>query len=124
MGLSIRVRDLTRDPNVKGLRVCGFGGWIGYGAGRARSAALLVFAVEGRAAVDSTGIPAYRLQSSSFLGSPYRILSINHKQELLRGLWVDSTGISAHTPNCQTPVSVIALAAAGCHRALYNLPQA
>ena len=28
--------------------------------------------------------------SSSFLGlPPYRILNINHKKELLRGLWVD-----------------------------------
>ena len=26
--------------------------------------------------------------SSSFLGLPYRILNINHKKELLRGLWV------------------------------------
>ena len=28
--------------------------------------------------------------SSSFLGLPYRILKINHKKELLRGLWVGS----------------------------------
>ena len=27
--------------------------------------------------------------SSSFLGLPYRILNINHKKELLRGLWVN-----------------------------------
>ena len=26
--------------------------------------------------------------SSSFWGLPYRILNINHKQELLRGVWV------------------------------------
>ena len=25
---------------------------------------------------------------SSFLGLPYRLLNINHKKELLRGLWV------------------------------------
>ena len=30
--------------------------------------------------------------SSSFLGLPYRILNINHKKELLRGLWVASCG--------------------------------
>ena len=26
-----------------------------------------------------------------FLGLPYRILNMNHKKELLRSLWVDST---------------------------------
>ena len=30
----------------------------------------------------------HRPLSSSFLGWPYRILNINHKKELLRGLWV------------------------------------
>ena len=30
----------------------------------------------------------HRPLSSSFLGLPYRILNINHKKELLRGLWV------------------------------------
>ena len=30
----------------------------------------------------------HRLQSSSFLGLPYRILNINHKKELLWSLWV------------------------------------
>ena len=30
----------------------------------------------------------HRPLSSSFLGLPYRILNMNHKQELLRGLWV------------------------------------
>ena len=30
-----------------------------------------------------------RLLSSSVLGLPYRILSINHKEELLRSLWVN-----------------------------------
>ena len=33
--------------------------------------------------------PTHRPLSSSFLGLPYRILNINHKEELLRGLWVD-----------------------------------
>ena len=32
--------------------------------------------------------PTHRLQSSSSLGLPYRILNINHKKELLRSLWV------------------------------------
>ena len=31
----------------------------------------------------------HRPLSSSFLGLPYRILDMNHKKELLRGLWVD-----------------------------------
>ena len=30
-----------------------------------------------------------RLHSTSVLGLPYRILNINHKKELLRGLWVE-----------------------------------
>ena len=30
----------------------------------------------------------HRPLSSSFLGLPYRILHMNHKKELLRGLWV------------------------------------
>ena len=30
----------------------------------------------------------HRLLSSSFLGLPYRILNMNHKEELLRSLWV------------------------------------
>ena len=30
----------------------------------------------------------HRLLSCSFLGLPYRILGINHKNELLRSLWV------------------------------------
>ena len=33
-------------------------------------------------------VPTHRLLSSSFLGLPYRILNMNHKQELLRSLWV------------------------------------
>ena len=32
----------------------------------------------------------HRPLSSSLLGFPYRILNINHKKELLRGLWVAS----------------------------------
>ena len=33
--------------------------------------------------------PTHRPLSSSFWGLPYRILNINHKNELLRGLWVN-----------------------------------
>ena len=33
--------------------------------------------------------PTHRPLSTSFLGLPYRILNINHKKELLRGLWVN-----------------------------------
>ena len=33
--------------------------------------------------------------SSSFLGLPYRILNINHKEELNRGLWLSLLNISA-----------------------------
>ena len=33
----------------------------------------------------------HRPLSSSFSGLPYRILNINHKKELLRGLWVSRT---------------------------------
>ena len=36
--------------------------------------------------------PTDRPLSSSFLGLPYRILNINHKKELLRGLWVGFMG--------------------------------
>ena len=32
----------------------------------------------------------HRPPSSPFLGLPYRILNINHKKELLRGLWVET----------------------------------
>ena len=32
--------------------------------------------------------PTHRPLSNSLLGLPYRILNINHKKELLRGLWV------------------------------------
>ena len=35
--------------------------------------------------------------SSSYLGLPYRISNINHKKELLRGLWVVSILAQAHT---------------------------
>ena len=37
----------------------------------------------------------HRPLSSSLLGLPYRVLSMNHKKELLRGLWV----ISSVRPN-------------------------
>ena len=33
-------------------------------------------------------VPTHRPLSSSFLGLPYRFVNINHKKELLRGLWV------------------------------------
>ena len=33
-------------------------------------------------------VGSHRPLSSSFLGLPYRILNMNHKKELLRGLWV------------------------------------
>ena len=31
----------------------------------------------------------HRPLSSSFLGLPYRVLNINHRKELLRGLWAE-----------------------------------
>ena len=37
----------------------------------------------------------HRPLSSSFLGLPYRILNMNHKKELLRGLWVETQIIEA-----------------------------
>ena len=33
----------------------------------------------------------HRPLSSSFLGLPYRLLNINHKKEILRGLWAECT---------------------------------
>ena len=39
---------------------------------------------------DSSAGLTHRTLSSSFLGLPYRILNMNHKKELLRGLWVVS----------------------------------
>ena len=33
-------------------------------------------------------VSTHRLQSSSFLGLPYRILNMDHKKELLWSLWV------------------------------------
>ena len=38
------------------------------------------------------GYIAHRPLSSSYWGLPYRILNINHRKELLRGLWVALTG--------------------------------
>ena len=38
-----------------------------------------------------TAVSTHRLLSSSLLGLPYRILNINHKEELLRSLWVSCT---------------------------------
>ena len=40
----------------------------------------------------------HRPLSSSFLGLPYRILNINHKKELLRGLWVGFWGALVFLP--------------------------
>ena len=46
---------------------------------------------------------AHRTLSSSFLGLPSRILSINHKKELLRGLWVALWGRSdEHRLQCKS----------------------
>ena len=44
---------------------------------------------------------SHRPLSSSFWGLPYRILNINHKKELLRGLWVNSCN-KALNPKPQT----------------------
>ena len=38
----------------------------------------------------------HRPRSSSFLGLPYRILNLNHKKELLRGLWVELKRSNSH----------------------------
>ena len=49
----------------------------------------------------------HRLLSSSFLGSPYRLLNINHKKELLRGLWVtpygSGRGLTGHSDSTPRP---------------------
>ena len=45
-----------------------------------------------------TDLITHRPLSSSFLGLRYRILNINHKKELLRGLWVGLRGWSAGSP--------------------------
>ena len=42
----------------------------------------------GRRRRGSAGGSTHRPLSSSVLGLPYRILNINHKKELLRGVWV------------------------------------
>ena len=54
---------------------------LGLSAARLQPFGLLGFVVSG----NRTHGPL----SSSFLGLPYRILNINHKEELLRGLWVN-----------------------------------
>ena len=41
--------------------------------------------------------------SSSFWGLPYRILNINHKKELLWGLWVDTIISPKPDPKCKGP---------------------
>ena len=40
-------------------------------------------------------VTTHRPLSSSFLGLPYRILSSNHKKELLRGLWIPMKKLQA-----------------------------
>ena len=47
----------------------------------------------GHGRVKSESMDAHRTLSSSLLGLPYRILIMNHKKELLRGLWICSTGL-------------------------------
>ena len=41
----------------------------------------------------SRGLNTHRPLSNPFLGLPYRILNINHKEELLRGLWIIGNSI-------------------------------
>ena len=48
----------------------------------------------------------HRPLSSSLLGLPYRILHINHKKELLRGLWVDPIWTVMHAPQYSWPKEV------------------
>ena len=43
-------------------------------------------------------LSSHRPLSSSFLRLPYRILNINHKEELLRGLWVINTTTMTGAP--------------------------
>ena len=40
----------------------------------------------------------HRPLSSSFLGLPHRLLNVNHKKELLRGLWVGFRGLGQSKP--------------------------
>ena len=48
--------------------------------------------------------PSHRPLSSSFLGLPYRNLNINHKKELLRGLWVNRKPLSVvAAQSCSQP---------------------
>ena len=62
-------------------------GFLGLGF-RARALALPAFGVGVYGLGKLLGIPHnHRLQSSSFLGLPYRIPNINHKRELLWSLW-------------------------------------
>ena len=46
-------------------------------------------------------VPGYPYLSSSFLGLPYRVLNINHKKELLRGLWLESGLVIHRKPGSQ-----------------------
>ena len=54
--------------------------------------------------------------SSSFLGLPYRILNINHKKELLRGLWVVTEACFAFTLWPEGEASAAVLGAAPAQR--------
>ena len=45
----------------------------------------------------------HRPLSSSFLGLPYRILTMNHKKEQLRSLWADTTNPNPLTPKPASP---------------------
>ena len=49
----------------------------------------------------------HRPLSSSFLGVPYRILNINHKKELLRGLWVGPRDLGSRPRHFNTPETLL-----------------
>ena len=70
-----------------GFQLEGFGfrvGSFGFDKGALRT--YLLWCACSKSLYDPT--LSHRPPSSSFLGLPYRILNINHKKELLRGLWV------------------------------------
>ena len=82
-----------------GFRGCGFGlqgigVWLfrpclgSLGVREAGNAALLVIRVSKMVGNAKHQAITHRLHSSSFLGSPYRILNMNPKKELLWSLWV------------------------------------
>ena len=49
------------------------------------------------------GLLTHRPLSSFLWGLPYRILNINHKKELLRGLWVATLNFTTDTPHDGAP---------------------